>query len=155
MPNFIPLYRACRPLVRAWGLARNGVTLGVRVVLTDAEDRIALVRHSYEAGWHFPGGGVDHGETIEQAARREAQEEAGCDPDALSLIGMFNNGRVHPRDHVALFRASAWTEHPVRPGLEIADRGWFALDEARTLASPGTGRRLAELYDGADRDLYW
>src|SRR5262249_6495801 len=42
-----------------------------------------LVRTSYLAGWHFPGGGIRRGETPEAAARRELDEEIGLTVSAL------------------------------------------------------------------------
>src|SRR3974390_2056559 len=43
-----------------WRFAR-GMTLGVRAVVLDGENRVFLVKHSYVSGWHLPGGGVHAG----------------------------------------------------------------------------------------------
>jgi ADP-ribose pyrophosphatase YjhB (NUDIX family) len=48
------------------------VRLGVRVMLLRG-DQVLLVRQTYMPGWFMPGGGLKRGETLEQAARREAR----------------------------------------------------------------------------------
>src|SRR5690242_19992030 len=66
--RFEPAIR--RGLHLYWRFAR-GLTLGVRGLVIDAEHRVFLVKHSYVAGWHLPGGGVEPGETLATALARE------------------------------------------------------------------------------------
>ena len=40
------------------------MTLGVRAVVLDGENRVFLVKHCYVSGWHLPGGGVEVGESF-------------------------------------------------------------------------------------------
>lgn len=119
------------------------VTLGVRVLATHG-DRVLLVRHRLHGGWHLPGGGVEPGESLEQAARRELREETGVQADALRLHGLYSNFFGGRSDHIAVFAAEA--DAPPRPAdLEIAEARWFTRDALPADVSPGTARRLAEL----------
>ena len=103
-----PLRRALGPALQRvlhfyWRFAR-GLTMGVRAIVIDPQGRVFLVKHSYVAGWHLPGGGVETGETIGDALSRELIEEGGITPLAPPVLhGMFFNARTSRRDHVAVF----------------------------------------------------
>ncbi|HEY0219683.1 MAG TPA: NUDIX domain-containing protein, partial [Afipia sp.] len=49
----------------------RAMTLGTRALVLDGENRVFLVKHSYVAGWHLPGGGVETGETFVESLKRE------------------------------------------------------------------------------------
>ena len=50
-------------------------------------------------GWAIPGGFVDVGESLEQAAIREAKEETSLDVALSSLLGIYSNPQRDPRNH--------------------------------------------------------
>ncbi|QGZ94309.1 NUDIX domain-containing protein [Terricaulis silvestris] len=144
------------PLFRLWWRFSRPMTLGARVICCDEAGRILLVRHSYSSGWHMPGGGVEGGETTRQAAIRELAEEGGVEPlDPPELIGLYHNERYVRNDHVAIYRVGKWRACAPRPGPEIAERGFFARDALPEDVTPGTKRRLAEVFDGAPISDVW
>jgi len=61
---------------------------------------IVLIERRYPpAGWAIPGGFVDLGETLEQAAVREAKEETGLDVQLTVLLGIYSKPTRDPRGH--------------------------------------------------------
>jgi 8-oxo-dGTP pyrophosphatase MutT (NUDIX family) len=155
------LRRACEPMLRRvlhgyWRISR-GMTLGVRAVVIDAQGRVLLIKHSYVDGWHFPGGGVEPGETFLAALARELREEGGVEPDGPpALHGVFFNGHASRRDHVALYVVRGFRQVATpRPNFEIVDHGFFARDALPDGTTKATRARLAEIFDGVPVSETW
>ncbi|MEM5585455.1 NUDIX domain-containing protein [Roseibium sp. AS2] len=153
MLKFLSLLPAhwTRRLIQQIGLVRNPYTLGVRVIVEDEVKRVLLVRHSYLDGWYLPGGGVDKGETMAEAARREVHEEAGiAAAEAPRLLSVYLNEGATGRDHVGLFHLASWsgTESFLAPNSEIAEAGFFAPDALPDGLTRATGQRLIEFRSG-------
>jgi 8-oxo-dGTP diphosphatase len=62
---------------REWTVEGTGLTAAARV--TDSERRIVLVQNRWSDGWIVPGGAVEPGEALADAARREVREETGLE----------------------------------------------------------------------------
>ncbi len=139
-----------------WRLTR-GATLGAQGVVIDDESRVLLVRHSYRPGWHFPGGGVEWGETAEQALVRELREEAGVIVKARpQLFGLFAHFALSPSDHVALFLVREWERPQIPPpNREILESRFFTLPELPAQTNPATLRRLKEIFEGSPIATAW
>jgi 8-oxo-dGTP pyrophosphatase MutT (NUDIX family) len=161
-PTAIDAVRAaCEPAIRRllhfyWSFAR-GLTLGVRGLVIDEKGRIFLVKHSYVAGWHLPGGGVEVGETLLDALIRELAEEGNIEPTAPpALHGMFFNDRTSRRDHVAVYvlRDFRQTAEPV-PGSEIIEHGFFAVADLPDDTTAATRARIIEVVGGAPTSERW
>lgn len=152
----VRLEPAITPLFRAWWRVRRAMTLGVRGIATDDAGRVLLVRHGYVAGWHLPGGGVESGESAVEAIVREMAEEGGLAADAPpELVGFYANHANFPNDHIVLYRFGAWSPCTPRTGVEIAERGFFALDALPEGVTAGTKRRLDEVFGNAPRASTW
>ncbi len=145
-----------RPFLHAYARITRGLTLGVRGLVTDAEGRVLLVTHTYMPGWYMPGGGVERGETAEEALAREMIEEAGVRLTARPVLAsVHSNHRSHRGDHVLIYRVTAWEPCQATQHGEIAAIEWFAPDKLPADLSPATRRRLEELLGGAETSLDW
>ena len=139
-----------------WRFAR-GMTLGVRAVVLDGENRVFLVLHSYVAGWHLPGGGVEVGESFSDALKRELMEEGRIElvGDA-ELLGVYFNNHVSIRDHVAVYVVRQYHQDRLpEPNREIVACGFFAPDALPEGTTPGTRLRIAEVLGGKPRLVTW
>jgi ADP-ribose pyrophosphatase YjhB (NUDIX family) len=135
----------------------RGLTVGVRALVLDRSGRVLLIEHSYSAGWHLPGGGVQAGETIRDALARELKEEANVAlTGPAELHGVFFNRKASRRDHVFLFVVREWRqEAPPRPSLEVINRSFFAPDALPAETTPGTRARIAEVVGGEHPSEHW
>ena len=133
------------------------MTLGVRAVVLDAENRVFLVRHTYVSGWYLPGGGVDLGETMEQAMRRELKEEGDIDLTGEAVLhGIFLNSHVSRRAHVAVYVVRQFSHQRLpEPNREIIECGFFGADALPEGTTTGTRLRIAEVLDGKPQIATW
>jgi 8-oxo-dGTP pyrophosphatase MutT (NUDIX family) len=136
----------------------------VRALVLDPSGRVMLVRADDELGiwWTTPGGGIEPGETDQQALARELVEELGLrDVELGPLIWTREHRLVNPRrfgkqtERHYLVRTAAFEPAPTLGAEALAEEGatdarWFTLDEMRGLV---TGpRRLADLVADVLRD---
>jgi ADP-ribose pyrophosphatase YjhB (NUDIX family) len=92
------------------------ITLGVRGVIVDNQDRVQLLRHRYQAGWHVPGGGFERNETADTALNHELLEERDVVLiGALRLVGIYKHFNVLPGDHIAYYYAQNWEQKYLPP----------------------------------------
>jgi 8-oxo-dGTP pyrophosphatase MutT (NUDIX family) len=139
-----------------WRFSR-GLTVGVRAVVLDRQNRVFLIKHSYTTGWHLPGGGVEVGETLLEALKRELMEEGNIEITASpALHGVFFHPVYSRRDHVTIYvvREFQQTSAP-QPNREIADHGFFAPDALPPDTTSGTRARIEEVLSGRESTERW
>ena len=138
-------------------LFSRGLTIGVRAVVRSKNGRFLLVRHSYIPGWHFPGGGVEPGETVIEALERELREETGCVlKEERTLHGVYHNCGVSRKDHVLVYCCEVEeTDVPSTSKLEIRDSAYFSPHELPEGIDPGTKLRIQEIVDDIAPSKNW
>ncbi|HLG89732.1 MAG TPA: NUDIX domain-containing protein [Alphaproteobacteria bacterium] len=152
-------HRFAGSLVRNYRKARGFRTLGVRGLVLDRDDRIALVLHTYLDDWYLPGGGVIRGESYDQALARELREEIGLKDFRIErVLGVYHDRVTLKDDHVVVFVVRTPSSAPAIKSadpFEIQDARWFSLDTLPADISPATARRITEYRTGVTGTGAW
>ena len=152
-------HRVAGTAVRTYRRTRGTRTLGVRGLVLDRDDRIALVLHTYLDGWYLPGGGVQRGESYEQALARELQEEIGLDAFRIErVLGVYHDAVTLKDDHVVVYVVRVDSSAPplkTTDPFEIQAVQWFPLVGLPEDLSPATARRIAEFRAGVTGGGPW
>ncbi|WP_055591261.1 NUDIX domain-containing protein [Peterkaempfera griseoplana] len=135
------------------GLTRAYVASGA--LITDASDRLLIVKPTYRTRWSLPGGTVDPGEDPAQCVVREVAEETGLTVTLVRLAAVHWTAHVdgresgvrptsgHPGLQFVFDCGSVPDGTEVRlPPDELEDFRWCTPEEAYRLLSPGSVRRL-------------
>ena len=117
--------------------------VGAAALIVDQQDRLLLMKRSDSGCWGPPGGAVELGELIENAARREVFEETGLELGGMVLFGVFSGPElfyVYPNgDEVhnvtIVYQAREW-HGEVRLNHEHTTWDWFARQDIPENISP-------------------
>ena len=83
------------------GPEANSLVPSVNVVVTNDDGDVLLIRRSDNQNWAVPGGAIDLGESMVQAAVRETMEESGVDCEVTGLVGIYTDPK-----HVILYTSN-------------------------------------------------
>ncbi|WP_385618598.1 NUDIX hydrolase [Streptomyces sp. P8-A8] len=124
---------------------------GISTAIIVADGRVLMIRRREREGkllWAFPGGGIEAGESPEQAAVRETAEEVGLEVKAVRTLG----NRVHPQTgrHMTYVACEVISgDAIVGDEEEIAEVSWIGHSEIAKYVPWGLFPQVQEYLDGA------
>jgi 8-oxo-dGTP diphosphatase len=121
--------------------ARPAMTVDCVVFGLDETDlKVLLIQRKltpFQHSWALPGGFVRIDETLDEAARRELEEEAGVRDVYLEQLYTFGDLNRDPRERivtVAYYALAKLSDHRIRAATDAMGVGWFGLDDLPKLA---------------------
>lgn len=123
------------------------VTLAVNVALLEGSSVLLLQREDFEV-WCLPGGAVDLGESLAEAARRETWEETGLDIELHGIVGAYSRPNWHTSMHVVVFAAQTVGGELRLDPAEAVAAGWFAHDSLPAPLLLGQRERIEDAVAG-------
>lgn len=128
-------------MAHTYQYARAALTVDCVVFGVDEEElKLLLIQRGnapFQGKWALPGGFVHVDESLEAAAARELQEEAGVTPPFLEQLFTFGAVERDPRERVvsvAYYTLVKLSDHEVRAATDAADAAWFGVNDLPSLA---------------------
>ena len=128
-------------MAATYEFARPALTVDIVVFALDAEDlQVMLIQRDlepFEGQWALPGGFVRVDETLEEAARRELQEETGLKDIYLEQLYTFGDLQRDPRERVVTVAYYALVNlegHDVQASTDARNAAWFPVNDLPELA---------------------
>ena len=115
----------------------NSLVPSVNVVVVNDAGDILMIRRTDNDNWAVPGGAIDLGESVGQAAVRETREESGIECEITAIVGIYSDPK-----HVILYTSNGearqefsivLTARPLRgqptPSSESSEVRWVPVSE--------------------------
>ena len=100
----------------------------VHAVITNSEGRVLLLKQTYgDKRWGLPGGGVEPGETVHQAIRRECYEELGLNIIISAFTGLYYHKSFNSQ--VGIFKCELPDGVEVCLSSEHSEYSWFDMSD--------------------------
>jgi ADP-ribose pyrophosphatase YjhB (NUDIX family) len=134
--------------------AANSMVPSVNVMIENDAGEILMIQRSDNGNWAIPGGAIDLGESVSEAAIRETREETGIDCEITGIVGIYtdpkhiilytsNNEARQEFSIVLTARASGGTPTTSSESTEVA---WVAKSDLDDLQMDRSMRRRIEHY---------
>jgi ADP-ribose pyrophosphatase YjhB (NUDIX family) len=138
------------------------VVPSANVIVVNDDGEILLIRRSDNGNWAIPGGAMDLGESLPDAAVRETAEEAGIDIEVIGLVGIYTDPR-----HVILYTSNnevrqefsvVFVGRPIGGTLTTSDEStevrWVHAKEIPSLPMDRSMRMRVEHFLTTPRDIH-
>jgi ADP-ribose pyrophosphatase YjhB (NUDIX family) len=119
--------------------AANSLVPSVNVVVVNDAGEILMIRRTDNDNWAVPGGAIDLGESVAQAAVRETREESGIECEITGIVGIYSdpkhvilytsNGEVRQEFSIVL-TARPMSGQPT-PSSESSEVRWVPASDVR------------------------
>jgi 8-oxo-dGTP diphosphatase len=113
--------------------------------------QLAVVHRPVHQDWSFPKGKLEEGETFDEAAQREVQEETGMSCRLIRFIGHTEYVDRKGRPKAVAYWVMEATGGSFTPNLEVDELRWVPLDEAYRLLSYPRDRELVAVLGAAEQ----
>lgn len=120
------------------------IMVGACVIVIRSDQKILLQLRKDNGCWGLPGGSMEPGESLEQAASRELYEETGLMASGLSLLEVFSGKDMYYQyphgdevyNVVAAFVCDTYSGQLMKDEGEVEDIQFFSIDTLPSLISP-------------------
>jgi ADP-ribose pyrophosphatase YjhB (NUDIX family) len=127
----------------------------VDIIIEIPDQGLVLIRRDHPPlGWALPGGYVDYGESLEDAARREAREETSLEVDLLGQFHTYSDPRRDPRQHNVSTVFVAQASGTPRAADDARSLEIFPPDDLPQLLAFDHGQILADYLKVRDQWLF-
>ena len=112
----------------------DGINDGINE--TNKNEFILIKRKNepFKNHWAIPGGFVDYGETVENAAIREAKEETGITVKLKKLLGVYSEPKRDPRDHtITIVYLAIGDFEKIKADSDAADAKIYSFDDIKSM----------------------
>lgn len=124
--------------------------VSIKALIID-KNKILLVKEWDDEWWSFPGGGIEHGESIQQALYREITEELGINPkDIKSNFEIIHTGIGEVVEKLPMTNLFVRVDIPadkIKPTRDVIEYKWFTLEELGKLLIVPTTLDTDQLFD--------
>ncbi len=105
-----------------------GLTVDIVIIHNNGVVLIKRKRDPYRGFWAIPGGFVEYGESVEEAAVREAKEETGLDVHLIKTVGVYSDPSRDPRGHTVSVAFLAVGQGSLKAGDDAGEAKVFDID---------------------------